>query len=75
MNPTRRFPRNFDTILLIVGAINSQMPCHLISDAHEWINEIPFVLFIEEACVLVDGERFLMSLCVLIRIFMSFCYK
>ncbi len=22
---------------------NSQMPCHLISDAHEWINEIPTV--------------------------------
>jgi hypothetical protein len=23
--------------------INSQMPRHLISDAHEWINEIPTV--------------------------------
>jgi len=24
--------------------INSQMPRHLISDAHEWINKIPTVL-------------------------------
>ena len=27
----------------IVYSANSQMPRHLISDAHEWINEIPAV--------------------------------
>ena len=43
MNPTRRYPRNSATILLVVGAKYSQMPRHLISDAHEWINEIPSV--------------------------------
>ena len=42
MNPTRRF-RKFATILLIVGAWYSQMSHHLISDAYEWINEIPSV--------------------------------
>ena len=43
MNPTRRFFRKFATILLIVGTWYSQMSRHLISDAHEWINEIPSV--------------------------------
>ena len=38
------YPTFFATLILIISSfIGSQMPRHLISDAHEWINEIPTV--------------------------------
>ena len=48
----------------------SQMPRHLISDAHEWINEIPTVLTYylanpqagERACTQQRGKKTLLSL-------------
>jgi hypothetical protein len=35
--------RNVYHMLMLNKLFNSQMPRHLISDAHEWINEIPTV--------------------------------
>ena len=37
-------PLQFAILVLIISCFTgSQMPRHLISDAHEWINEIPTV--------------------------------
>jgi hypothetical protein len=40
---TTRKTRNVYHMLMVNKLFNSQMPRHLISDAHEWINEIPTV--------------------------------
>jgi hypothetical protein len=38
-----RYKRFFRCEFVLIRLAGSQMPRHLISDAHEWINEIPTV--------------------------------
>ena len=59
-----------DVRMIKVNCASSQMPRHLISDAHEWINEIPTVPIYclanpqagERACTQQRGKKTLLSL-------------